>query len=82
MATKEQRAKLRTLLSRFTESTVPDNYFEAWKVLFHRSPYKNRDQIIEQAIKDMEEDEGEALIRRFDSFRPTLEDKTKEKWNW
>jgi hypothetical protein len=81
--TKHQRAALKKFLSRFDEFSCPDNYHEAYQILFFGKHYgKNDNKIIELAIEDMEESDRTKLIKNFDENRADIEGLSKRKYNW
>ena len=73
---------LRKFLSRWTYHTVPDYYWEAWRVLFWDARYKNREEILKQAKEDMVEELQTRRFVSFDSNRRQLAPDDYFPWFW
>ncbi len=66
--------KLKEFLSKYNEYNCPDNYYEAWLILFANRQYKNRADILKYAEIDMKEQLNSLYLKFFNENRVKLED--------
>lgn len=73
---KQIYSELKQYLSRYTEHACPDNYFEAWKLLFKegKEVIKNSKQILITAYNDMLEEREVSTQNQFNAQRRKYND--------
>lgn len=73
---------LKSYLSRYDIHTVPDYYFYAYRILHMRKRYPNREEILAQAVKDMEEEIASRPQKLFNDNRRQMEGLELKPYNW
>jgi hypothetical protein len=77
-----QTQKLKKYLERYDEYTCPDNYYEAWRILFTHYYPKDKDQVLNQALFDLEEVESLRPQHQFNKNRRKMLGFSERKYNW
>ena len=76
------RKELRKYLSKYNESTVPDNYYYAYNILFNQSRSPRKEAILDQAVEDMQEEGSLRTVALFNRDRRSMGNLGERKYNW